>query len=219
MRRFLGIPIIVILFVMVGCGDGRVYREATSAIEEGRYELALELLDSIPQHNESDNLRNQAMVGIVVTAIEAEEFERALELLENIYGYDNLNDLRGQASTGLIQKAAEEYVLYRILNGGFHVPTSAVVLRAGYTSADGGCSYSIVFGSTGVFWLTIQANTVGGGARTNDSVILFGGERDREIMSNNDPGNDYDTMELLLDVARLNAVLREHWVNIGIIVE
>ena len=185
MRKFLVLLLIAVLLVisLVGCGgDRRTYEE-------------------------------------VATAIEAEDFEGALELLDSIPDFEDTENLREQAEIGIIQRTAEEYLVYRVENGGFHAPTSARVLRAGYTSAEGGCSSSIIFESTGIFWFTIQATTLGGGERTGDSVILYGGERDRQMMSNDDPGNDYDSMEQLLDVGRLNAVLREHWISLGVITE
>jgi len=175
--------VLSLVSVLVGCGsDSRTYEEAAAAIEAEDFEGALELLDSIPDYEDTDNLREQAKIGI-------------------------------------IQRTAEEYLIYRIENGGLHAPTSARVLRAGYTSAEGGCSTSIIFESTGIFWFTIQATTLGGGERTSDSVILYGGERNRNILSNDDPGNDYDAMEHLLDVARLNNALRNHWISLGVITE
>ena len=116
-----------------------------------------------------------------------------------------------------IQRIAEEYIIYLVENAGFHAPTSARVLRAGYDSAENGNRSAIIFESTGIFYFTIQANTLGGGQRTGDSVILYGGPQDKEIMSNDEPGNDYDSMQFLLDVARLNAALREHWQSLGVI--
>lgn len=115
-----------------------------------------------------------------------------------------------------IQRTAEEYIVYKIENAGFVAPTSAVVLRAGYSSAEFGDEFARAFGSTGIFYFTVQAGTRAGGQSTGDSVILHGGARDKEIMSNNDPGNNYNSMEHLLDVAALNAALGKHWESLGI---
>jgi hypothetical protein len=59
-----------LLVVFVGCGSSRgVYRDAATAIEAGEFERALELLDTIPNYNDVDNLRGQAEVGKYINAL------------------------------------------------------------------------------------------------------------------------------------------------------
>jgi hypothetical protein len=118
--------------------------------------------------------------------------------------------------TKIIQRTAEEYLIYMVENSGFHAPTSVAVLRAGYSSAEYGDEYALTLRSTGIFYFTLQAATLGGGQTSRDRVILYGGVRDKEIFLNDDPGNDYTSIEHLLDVARLNTALRNHWESLGI---
>ena len=172
--------LIVIIFVLSGCSsDGSTYKQASQAIESNEYAEALELLDSIPE-------------------------------------YDDKDDLRGKANEGIIQQKSEEIVLGLAEDGSYYVPTSIRVLKAGYNSALNGDKYANAFQTDGIFYFTIQAQTKGGGLATSDLVILYGGERDGERMKNDDPGNEYDSLEMGIDVSSINSMLNEHWKELGV---
>jgi len=180
MTKFLSLGLCSILLTisLTGCGNGKKYNEAAAELENQNYEKVLEILDEIPDHEDEDNVREQA-------------------------------------EQGILQNTALEYILYLIENTRFHAPTSVRVLKAGYNSAENGDKYASVFESDGLFYFTIQANTKGGGTTTGDYVILHGGKRDKDIMENDDPGNDYDSLKRL-DVGNLNNGIIEYWSELGI---
>gem|GEM_PF-3957782 len=151
-----------------------------------------------------------------VEELENQNYESALEILDEIPDYEDAENVREQAELGIIQDTALEYMIYLIENSGFHAPTSVRVLKAGYHSAKDGDEYASFFESDGIFYFTIQATTKGGGSATGDYVILHGGDKDKDIMSNDDPGNDYDSLKNLLDVGKLNNGITDYWTELGI---
>jgi len=73
----------LMLVFTVACGDGGVYKDAATSLAEGNYSRAIELLDTIPNHNDKDGIRQEAEAAIAL--LEAETaFRDAVETAETI---------------------------------------------------------------------------------------------------------------------------------------
>jgi len=72
-KKIVLILAVTVMFAMSACGGGgaSTYKKAAEAIENGNYEDAIELLNSIPDYDDSDNLRKQANVGIFNAIVSA----------------------------------------------------------------------------------------------------------------------------------------------------
>lgn len=107
--------LIVVSFAVVlgfmGCdADAGTYKKAGEAFEAGEYTQVIELLDTIPEYADADNLRGQAN-GIMVSqealeAFEAGEYTKAAELLETIPEYTDADDLRERVGAAVAFQAA-----------------------------------------------------------------------------------------------------------------
>ena len=214
-KAFILVLILLFLVALVGC-DGSTYKKAAEAIAISDFGGAQELLDTIPDYEDKDGLRDQINRGLINEAIMAEDFASAQKILDAILDFKDEEGFQDIIYQGIIQQAAEEYIIHLVDNGGYYVPTSIKVLKAGYNSADNGDRYANVFEADGIFYFTIQAGTKGGGTTSGDTVILYGGDQDKEIMTNNDPGNDYDACEISLNVKALNETIKKHWEDLGV---
>ena len=114
-----------------------------------------------------------------------------------------------------VQQKANEEIIHFIRNAGFLVETSVTVLEAGFAHSDNGIWERM--------YLTVQAQTMGGGLATSDWwVVLNHFEGVKRIQSRDDftaehlRFNDYSQMEFMLDVRQLNESINNHWEDLGI---
>lgn len=107
---------IAILISFTGCdADAGTYKEAAQAFEAGEYAQVIELLDTIPEYDDADDLRRRAN-GILVSA-EAQEaydaglYTRAAELLDTkIPDYTEADDLREKVYAAVAFQTAADAV-------------------------------------------------------------------------------------------------------------
>ncbi len=50
----------IMLLSLAGCGEAKIYKQATAALEAGNYVQVIELLDTIPEYEDKDGIRVQA---------------------------------------------------------------------------------------------------------------------------------------------------------------
>lgn len=72
MKKLLAMMLVgVICFSLVACGDSGTYKKAQDAFEQLEYEQVIELLDAIPDYDDSDNLRERANTQILKRIVKA----------------------------------------------------------------------------------------------------------------------------------------------------
>lgn len=72
----------VLLSVMVGCADAKIYNEAKDALESGNYSQAILLLDSIPEYADKESIRVQAEEMIAYENA-VSQYQQAVSLANN----------------------------------------------------------------------------------------------------------------------------------------
>jgi len=105
------------------------------------------------------------------------------------------------------QKLAEEYILSVVHSASSGKPRDITVVKAGYNSKNNEDDLFIkATKGDGLFYFTIEEDFEGQ-IFTDDVLVVYGGEDDTKVHGNNSAGNDYDSLEELLDVDRLNAAV------------
>ena len=110
MKKIISCLLVFVLFCgLTACGDSGVYKKAQTALKNEDYEQVIELLDSIPDHDDSDNLRDSANEGISAgiyekakTILDQGEYEQVIELLDSIPDYGDADGLRKSADIGIL---------------------------------------------------------------------------------------------------------------------
>lgn len=109
-RGILLIISLIILFpAFVGCTDeDETYLQAYAAFENGEYSNALSLLESIPEHNDTRNIRTQAEQGLLrleaVVATRNGNYQSAIRLLDYLPDFPEANSLRNEAEHGIFRE-------------------------------------------------------------------------------------------------------------------
>lgn len=57
------IAILLAVLFLSGCGDAGVYKKAASALDANDYSQVIQLLDTIPEYDDADDLREKANAG------------------------------------------------------------------------------------------------------------------------------------------------------------
>ena len=62
--------VLILMLSLTACGDAGTYKKAQSALEQGEYKQTIALLDSIPNYDDTDKLRQQANAGVLTNIVE-----------------------------------------------------------------------------------------------------------------------------------------------------
>lgn len=97
---------VFLLPILTGCGnEDETYVQAFAALESGEYNSALNILRSIPEHNDHRNIREQAEQGLlrleIDSAIQNGRFSSAIRLLDSLPPFSEADQLRNEAVYGI----------------------------------------------------------------------------------------------------------------------
>ena len=94
--------VITLLAGLTACDSSkRTYGEAATAIVDERFSDAITILDSIPDYEDVDKLREKATMGIAQELFDDGDFAGTIELLDSIPDYNDGKVLRALAEESL----------------------------------------------------------------------------------------------------------------------
>lgn len=235
-RRILSIILafVMIAVLLTGCGKSQAVKDVEAAISsigevtldsdqsitnaEKLYdELSEKDVKAVENYSELTDARekyNSLVYEAAIGNMASYDYDKAISLLESIPSYKDAQEKLAEAENGVFQSECASYIFDFIKDGGFYNPSAVRVLDASY--GDENDTYSIVYGADGILYLKIQGTNKLGGTLNKEYAILMGGDKDGEVYTNDDSGQDYKDTDKVIDVPTINKMLQKYWSDYGL---
>ena len=106
MKKFLTYAVItVVVYILGGCGSDKAYKDAVAAYEKGDYTVAINLMETMPDHKDPQNIRLQSENAILryeaANALQKGRYASVIQLLDILPDFPEAKAMREEAEAGI----------------------------------------------------------------------------------------------------------------------